>query len=139
MYTQKLIEHFRNPQNVGRIEDADGIGTIGDPCCGDFICIYIKVKNDLISEIKFEAYGCPAAIATTSILTELAEGKELKEVIEITEWDVVEAIGGLPDQKVHCSNLGTAALHHAIKSYTDRKKTGEIAKGNPGINVQSKE
>ncbi len=128
MYTQKLIKHFQNPRNVGQVKDADGIGTIGDPSCGDYICIYIKVDREVLSDVKFEAYGCPAAIGTTSILTEMVLGKSIEEALEINELNVVQALGGLPDQKVHCSNLGTAALHQAIISYLEGKETDKKVK-----------
>lgn len=128
LYTKKLIEHFQNPRNVGQIKDANGIGTIGDPSCGDYLCIYIKVDGELLSDIKFEAFGCPALIGTTSILTEMAIGKNIRQALEITELEVVQALGGLPDQKVHCSNLGTAALHQAIINYFQGRKTGKKLK-----------
>ncbi len=120
MYTEKLIDHFQNPRNVGSIPDADGVGTIGDPGCGDFLRIYIKVKEDRLSEIKFEVFGCPAAIATTSVLTEVALGKKLAELFKITDQDIADALGGLPEAKMHCSNLGTVALFHAIMDYFSR-------------------
>ncbi|MBW6463532.1 MAG: iron-sulfur cluster assembly scaffold protein [Firmicutes bacterium] len=120
MYTEQLIDHFNNPRNVGCFPDADGIGTIGDPDCGDFIRIYIRVKNNRISEIVFEACGCPASIATTSVLTVLAEDKTLDQAFSISEMDIVRALGGLPDPKIHCSNLGAAALRQATgQSGTD--------------------
>ncbi|HED24221.1 MAG TPA: iron-sulfur cluster assembly scaffold protein [Firmicutes bacterium] len=122
MYTANLIDHFTNPRNAGIIPDADGIGTIGDPDCGDFIRIYIRVKNDRLEEVSFEVCGCPASIATTSILTELARGKTINEALAIDENDVLEAIGGLPQAKVHCSNLGPAALKQAILFYLQNKK-----------------
>lgn len=125
MYTDKLIEHFKNPRNIGQIPDADGVGTIGDPSCGDYLRIFIKVKEDRLTEVKFEVYGCPAAIATTSILTEIAAGKTLEEAFEISDLDIVEALGGLPDQKIHCSNLGTLALYQAMLDYLARKKHDE--------------
>ena len=123
MYTQNLLDHFQNPRNVGRLDDADGVGTVGDPDCGDFIRIYIRVKNDHLQEVLFEACGCPAAIATTSALTELAMGKTLERAFAISEMDVVRALGGLPDPKIHCSNLGAAALHAAINNYRSSLKT----------------
>lgn len=126
MYTERLIEHFTNPRNVGVIENADGMGIVGDPECGDFIRIYIRVKKDRIEEVTFEACGCPASIATTSVLTELAEGKTLDQAFMITEMDVVRALNGLPDPKIHCSNLGTAALRQAILYYRQKKERGEL-------------
>jgi len=120
MYTEKLLRHFKNPQNIGVIEEPDGVGTIGDSSCGDYLCIYIKVQDDRISEIKYKIFGCPAAIATTSVLTELAFGRTLEEALEITDKDILTALGGLPDPKVHCSNLGASALHYAIWDYLRR-------------------
>ncbi len=120
MYTEKLIEHFKHPRNVGEIPDADGIGTIGDPSCGDSIRVFIKVAEGRLSEIKFQVYGCPAAIATTSILTEIVLGKTLEEAIEITDQDIVDALGGLPGPKIHCSNLGAEALFYAVMDYRSR-------------------
>ena len=117
MYQEEVLKHFQNPKNAGKIENADGVGAIGDPSCGDFLRIYIKVKDNYIADIKFEIYGCPAAIATSSVLTELAKGKTLDEAWEITEEDILEAIGGLPENKEHCSNLGAEALYKAIISY----------------------
>lgn len=123
MYTDKLIEHFKNPRNVGEITDADGVGTIGDPDCGDFLSIFIKVTEELLSEVKFVVYGCPAAIATTSVLTEIAVGKTIAEALEITDQDIAAALGGLPDPKMHCSNLGTAALYQAVLDYLQKRKS----------------
>ncbi len=122
-YSKKLTEHFQNPKNVGRIPRPDGVGVIGDPSCGDCIRIYIKVKEERLSNIKFEVYGCPAAIATTSVLTEMALGKTLEEALAITPQDIAGQLGGLPDLKMHCSNLGTAALYQAIWHYR-RKPSG---------------
>lgn len=113
-YTAKLIDHFQNPRNVGRIPRPDGVGVIGDPSCGDCLRIYIKVKDDRLHRIKFEVYGCPAAIATTSILTEMALGRTLDQALQIRPQDVAGALGGLSSGKMHCSNLGTAALYQAI-------------------------
>ncbi len=125
MYGDLVIEHFLKPHNVGIIDDADGVGSIGDPYCGDYLKIYIKVKDESIADIKFQVYGCPAAIATSSILTDMAKGKTLDEALKITDSDVVVALGGLPDQKIHCSNLGASALHEAINKYrAGLKSTG---------------
>lgn len=121
-YTEKLIEHFQNPRNVGRIPRPDGVGVIGDPSCGDYLRIYIKVKDNRLSRIKFEVYGCPAAIATTSILTEMALGKTLEEAQEIRPQDVAGELGGLSAIKMHCSNLGTAALYQAICLYRQQQE-----------------
>jgi len=123
MYSEKVLDHFRNPRNVGEIEDADGVGTVGNPVCGDMMSIYIKVKDDRIDDVKFKTFGCGAAIATTSMTTELAKGKTLDEAMEITRQDVADELGGLPPVKMHCSNLAADALHEAVKDY--RKKKGE--------------
>ena len=123
MYSEKVLDHFRNPRNVGEIEDPDGVGTVGNPVCGDVMSIYIKVNDDKISDIKFKTFGCGAAIATTSMTTELAKGKTLDEALEITRQDVADELGGLPPVKMHCSNLAADALHEAIEDY--RKKKGE--------------
>ena len=123
MYSEKVLDHFRNPRNVGEIEDPDGVGTVGNPVCGDVMSIYIKVNDDKIEDIKFRTFGCGAAIATTSMTTELAKGKTLDEAMEITRAEVAEKLGGLPPVKMHCSNLATDALHEAIEDY--RKKKGE--------------
>ncbi|ADC65282.1 FeS cluster assembly scaffold protein NifU [Ferroglobus placidus DSM 10642] len=124
MYSEKVMEHFRNPRNVGVIEDADGVGTVGNPVCGDMMTIYIKVKDDKIVDIKFQTFGCAAAIATSSMATELAKGKTLEEALKITKKTVAEALGGLPPQKMHCSNLAAEALKRAIADYL--KKQGRI-------------
>ncbi len=123
MYSEKVLDHFRNPRNVGEIEDADGVGTVGNPVCGDMMSIYIKVKDDRIDDVKFKTFGCGAAIATTSMTTELAKGKTLDEAMEITRQDVADELGGLPPVKMHCANLAADALHEAVKDY--RKKKGE--------------
>ena len=123
MYSEKVLDHFRNPRNVGEIEDADGVGTVGNPVCGDMMSVYIKVEDEKIADIKFRTFGCGAAIATTSMTTELAKGKTLDEAMEITRQDVADELGGLPPVKMHCSNLAADALHEAIEDY--RKKKGE--------------
>ena len=123
MYSEKVLDHFKNPRNVGEIEDADGVGTVGNPICGDMMSIYITVKDDRIDDVKFKTFGCGAAIATTSMTTELAKGKTLDEAMEITRQDVADELGGLPPVKMHCSNLAADALHEAVKDY--RKKKGE--------------
>ena len=123
MYSEKVMDHFRNPRNVGEIPDADGVGTVGNPVCGDMMTIYIKVKDDKISDIKFKTFGCGAAVATSSMVTELARGKTLEEAMKITRADVADELGGLPPIKMHCSNLAADALHSAIEDY--RKKKGK--------------
>ena len=122
MYTDKVLDHFRNPRNVGEIENADGVGSVGNPVCGDMMTIYIKVKDEKIKDIRFRTFGCGAAIATTSMTTELAKGKTLDEALEITREDVASELGGLPPVKMHCSNLAADALHEAIKDYKEKKK-----------------
>ncbi len=124
MYTEKVLDHFRNPRNVGEIEDADGVGTVGNPVCGDLMSIYIKVEDDRISDIKFKTFGCGAAIATTSMTTELAKGRTLDEAMQITREKVAEELGGLPPVKMHCSNLAADALHEAVTNYRT-KNDGE--------------
>lgn len=124
MYSEKVMEHFRNPRNMGEIPDADGVGTVGNPVCGDVMTVYIKVKENRIEDIKFKTFGCGAAIATSSMITELAKGKTLDEALKITRADVAESLGGLPPIKMHCSNLAADALHAAIKDYMDKKKGG---------------
>ncbi len=119
------MEHFRNPRNVGEIREADGVGTVGNPVCGDMMTIYIKVKENRIADIKFKTFGCGAAVATSSMITELAKGKTLEEAMKITRTDVADSLGGLPPIKMHCSNLAADALHEAIKDY---KKKQEVSK-----------
>ncbi|MFA4917171.1 MAG: Fe-S cluster assembly scaffold protein NifU [Syntrophales bacterium] len=117
MYSDVVMDHFKNPRNVGKMEDADGIGEVGNPICGDMMTIYIKVKENRIDDIKFLTFGCAAAIAVSSMLTEMARGKTLEEAKKITNKSVAEALEGLPQNKLHCSNLGADALQLAIKDY----------------------
>jgi nitrogen fixation NifU-like protein len=117
MYSKKVMEHFTNPRNVGEIPDADGVGTEGNPVCGDVMQIFIKVKNNKIVDAKFKTFGCGAAIAVSSMVTEMVKGKTLDEALKISKETVAEALDGLPPQKMHCSNLGADALHKAIKDY----------------------
>jgi len=126
MYSKKVMEHFMNPRNMGEIKDADGVGTVGNPVCGDLMTIYIKVRDDRIVDIKFKTFGCAAAIATSSMITELAKGKTLEEAEKITRDDVADALEGLPPIKMHCSNLAADALKAAIQDY--RKKHGRGGK-----------
>jgi nitrogen fixation NifU-like protein len=129
MYTEKVMEHFKNPRNVGEIPDADGVGTVGNPVCGDLMTIYIKVKDNRLVDIKFKTFGCGSAIATSSMITELAKGKTLEEGLEITRANVADELGGLPAVKMHCSNLAADALHAAIGDYYKKHgKGGEIKK-----------
>lgn len=121
MYSERVIDHFKNPRNVGEIPEADGVGTVGNPVCGDLMTIYIKVKDDRIVDLKFKTFGCGAAIATSSMITELAKGKTLEEGMKITRADVAESLGGLPPIKMHCSNLAADALHEAISDYLKKK------------------
>jgi nitrogen fixation NifU-like protein len=122
MYSEKVMEHFRNPRNMGEIPDADGVGTVGNPVCGDLMTIYIKVKDNRIADIKFKTFGCGAAIATSSMITELAKGKTLEEAMKITRGDVAESLGGLPPIKMHCSNLAADGLHAAIEDYLKKRE-----------------
>jgi nitrogen fixation NifU-like protein len=124
MYTDKVMDHFMNPRNVGEIEEADGSGTVGNPVCGDMMTFYIKVKDDRIEDIKFKTFGCGAAIAVSSMVSEMAKGKTLDEAMQITNKDVAKELDGLPKNKMHCSNLGADALHEAIKSFREKAKSG---------------
>jgi nitrogen fixation NifU-like protein len=127
VYTDKVMDHFKNPRNMGEIPNADGIGTVGNPVCGDLMTMYIKVKDDYIDDIKFKTYGCGAAIATSSMTTELAKGKKLEEAMKITRASVADSLGGLPKVKMHCSNLASDALHAAIEDYREKiKKSKEV-------------
>lgn len=121
MYSEKVMEHFRNPRNVGEIPDADGVGKVGNPQCGDVMWLYIKVKDNIITDIKFKTFGCGAAIATSSMITELAKGKTIEEAKKITRQDVADSLDGLPPAKMHCSNLAADALKEAIKDYEARQ------------------
>lgn len=121
MYSAKVMEHFRNPRNMGEIPDADGVGTVGNPICGDMMTVYIKVRDNRIEDIKFKTFGCGAAIATSSMTTELAKGKTLEEAMRITRRDVADALEGLPPIKMHCSNLAADALHEAIRDYQRKR------------------
>jgi nitrogen fixation NifU-like protein len=122
MYSEKVIEHFTNPRNQGELTDADAVGKVGNPVCGDLMHIYIKVKDDVITDITFKTFGCAAAIATSSMITELAKGKTLKEALKLTRKDVADNLEGLPPIKMHCSNLAADGLHKAIEEYL--QKTG---------------
>ena len=121
MYSEKVMEHFRNPKNMGEIPDADGIGKVGNPVCGDLMWIYIKVKDNRLEDVKFKTFGCGAAIATSSMVTEMAKGKTLEEAMKITRNDVADELGGLPPIKMHCSNLAADGLHLAIEDYLKKK------------------
>ncbi len=121
-YSEKVMEHFRNPRNVGEIKDADGIGRVGNPVCGDLMEIQIKVENNVLKDVKFKTFGCGSAIATSSMITEMAKGKTLEEALKITRGDVAAELDGLPPIKMHCSNLAADALHAAIQDYMTRKE-----------------
>ena len=124
-YTEQVMDHFMNPRNMGEMENADGVGTVGNAKCGDIMRIYIKVENDVIVDVKFKTFGCGAAIATSSKATELVMGKTIDEALQITNKMVMEELGGLPPVKVHCSVLAEEALHAAIKDYKERLEKGE--------------
>jgi nitrogen fixation protein NifU and related proteins len=131
MYTEKVMEHFSNPRNVGEIDNADGVGEVGNMKCGDIMRIYIKVnESDIIEDVKFRTFGCGAAIATSSVVTEMVKGKTIEEALKITNNQVAEELGGLPPNKMHCSNLAADALHKAIEDLHNKreeinKKDGE--------------
>ncbi len=121
MYSDKVMDHFMNPRNVGEIKDADGVGEEGNPVCGDMMTFYIKVKDNRLEDVKFQTFGCGAAIAVSSMVSEMAKGKTLEEALKITPSVVAEELGGLPKNKYHCSNLGAQALRRAIKDYATKK------------------
>ncbi len=123
MYSKKVIEHFQNPKNMGEIEDADAVGEVGNPVCGDVMKIYIKVKDDKITQIGWKTMGCAAAIATSSMISELADGITLDEAMKITKKDVSDALEGLPPIKQHCSNLAADGLHKAVENYRKKQET----------------
>ena len=120
-YSKKVMDHFMNPKNVGTIENPDGYGKVGNPVCGDLMEMYIKVKDDIIKDIKFKTFGCGSAIATSSMVTELAIGKNIDEALQITRQDVADELDGLPQQKMHCSNHAADALRAAIEDYKKKK------------------
>ncbi|MTV49731.1 Fe-S cluster assembly scaffold protein NifU [Heliobacillus mobilis] len=122
MYTDKVMDHFMNPRNVGEIEKPSGVGEVGNPTCGDIMRIYIDVEDDIIKDVKFKTFGCGAAIATSSICTELVIGKSIDEALKLTNEAVAEALDGLPPQKMHCSNLAADALHKAIADYKAKQE-----------------
>jgi nitrogen fixation NifU-like protein len=126
MYSEKVMQHFKKPQNMGEIPDADGVGSVGNPTCGDLMTMYIKVKDNRIEDVKFKTYGCGAAIATSSMTTELAKGKTIDEAMKISRASVAESLGGLPPVKMHCSNLAADALHAAIEDYQKKQKSKEV-------------
>ena len=125
MYTEQVMDHFMNPRNVGEIEDASGVGTVGNAKCGDIMKIYIKVENDVIVDVKFKTFGCGASIATSSRATEMVMGKTIDEALKVTNKMVADSLGGLPAVKMHCSVLAEEALHAAIQDYKDKLERGE--------------
>jgi len=126
LYSDKVFEHFKNPRNMGEMKDADAVGEVGNPTCGDLMYIYIKVEEqdgqEIIDDISFQTFGCGAAIATSSMVTEMAKGKSLDEALKITRNDVAESLDGLPPIKMHCSNLAADGLHDAINKYREKQK-----------------
>ena len=122
MYNEKVMDVFRNPKNVGEIENPDGVGRVGNASCGDIMEIYLKIENDIIVDAKFKTFGCAAAIATSSTATEMVKGMTIKEALEVTNKKVVETLGGLPAQKLHCSVLAEEAIKKAIENYYEKQK-----------------
>lgn len=122
MYSDKVLDHFSNPRNVGEIPDADGVGEVGNPQCGDIMRMYLKIEGNVITDVKFKTFGCGAAVATSSMATEMVKGKSVKEALELTNKAVMEALDGLPPEKIHCSVLAEEAIHSAIDDYY--KKSG---------------
>ncbi|UCG95921.1 MAG: iron-sulfur cluster assembly scaffold protein [archaeon] len=122
MYSEIVMDHFKNPRNQGKIEDADGVGKVGNVQCGDLMWFYIKVRDGVIEDIKWETYGCAAAIAVSSIVSEMVKGKEVEEAVELTNQEILEGLGNLPTPKIHCSLLGVDALHEAIYDYLSKNK-----------------
>ncbi|MHA1410252.1 MAG: Fe-S cluster assembly scaffold protein NifU [Candidatus Odinarchaeia archaeon] len=122
-YSKKVLDHFQNPRNVGTLKNPDGVGVVGNPVCGDLMEIQIKVENDIITDIKFRTFGCGSAIATSSMITEMAKGMKLDEALKLTRNDVADELDGLPAVKMHCSNLAADALHAAIKDYLKKKES----------------
>lgn len=120
MYSEKVMDHFSNPRNVGEIKDADGVGEVGNPVCGDMMAFYIKVAGERLVDVKFKTFGCVAAISVSSMVSEMAKGKTLEEAKLITNKSVAQALDGLPKEKLHCSNLGAEALSKAIEDYEKR-------------------
>ena len=123
MYSEKVMDHFKNPRNVGEIPDADGVGEVGNPVCGDTTKIYLKIKGNIIDDIKFKTFGCGAVIASSSMLTEMAKGKTIEEALQITDQAVADMLGGLPPQKMHCSNMAADAMHKAVENFRLKKET----------------
>ena len=126
LYSEKVMDHFMNPRNVGTIDDADGVGEVGNAKCGDIMKIFIKLDNDIISDVKFQTFGCGSAIASSSMATELIKGKPLSQALELTNKAVAEALDGLPAHKLHCSVLAEEAIKAAIEDYQKKKEAGEV-------------
>ena len=120
LYSEKVMDHFRNPRNVGTMEDADGVGEVGNAVCGDIMRIYLKIQDDVVTDVKFETFGCGSAIASSSMATEMIKGKPLSEVLTLTNKAVTEALDGLPAHKLHCSVLAEEAIRAAVKDYYDK-------------------
>jgi len=131
MYTDKVIDHYTNPRNVGEIKDASGVGEVGNPVCGDIMKIYLRIENNIITDVKFKTFGCGAAIATSSVSTEMVKGRTIEEALKLTNKDVVEALDGLPPVKIHCSLLAEEAIRAAVADYyrkEGKKSEEEILK-----------
>ena len=137
MYTETVMDHFKNPRNVGSIENADGVGQVGNPKCGDIMKIYLKIKDDIIDDVKFETFGCGSAIASSSMATELIKGKSINDAVELSNKAVIEALGGLPPIKIHCSVLAEQAVKSALYNYS--QKTGKTIKGLENYNPEEDE
>ncbi len=129
LYSEKVMDHFRNPRNVGVIEDADGVGEVGNAKCGDIMKMYLKIENDVVKDVKFETFGCGSAIASSSMATELIKGQPLSEVEKLTNKAVAEALDGLPDYKMHCSVLAEEAIRAALEDYRKRQEDPETGTG----------
>ena len=120
LYSEITLEHFKNPRNIGKMDDADSIGMVGDPSCGDTLMMFIKVNDEIITDVKYLVFGCAGSIATSSMASTMIMGKSIEDVLKLTDHDVVEALGGLPEEKEHCSNLGIQAVHAAIRNYREK-------------------
>lgn len=129
MYNETVMDHFQNPRNVGEITDASGVGEIGNVVCGDILRVYIKVKDDRLDDVKYMTFGCGAAVASGSMMTTLAKGKTIDEAMQLTNKDVAQALGGLPPQKLHCSNLAADAVHMAIQDYYSKIGKDPVSNG----------
>lgn len=137
LYSEKVMDHFRNPRNVGVIDNADGVGEVGNAKCGDIMKIYLKIDDDIVTDVKFETFGCGSAIASSSMATEMIKGKPVSELLELTNKAVVEALDGLPAHKLHCSVLAEEAVKSALKDYYDRNGIEYDPKLLPGVNCQA--